>query len=139
MYIFTSTHFWGFFRLFAGRHGVTLSHMYFAIFRRSCISLGPRTRSYASKAAAAAKSATPINVKKVPSSCATDTIITGANYLKGQSPVVALPDEEYPPWLWTVLEQRVWPDDGPGGRAERAARRKENKKRIQDANFMSTQ
>ncbi|KAJ7237315.1 mitochondrial ribosomal protein L37-domain-containing protein, partial [Mycena haematopus] len=73
------------------------------------------------------------------SSCRPDTVLTGVNYLKDQPPVLALPDEEYPSWLWTVLEERVWPDDGPGGRGERALRRKENRRRIQDANFMSTQ
>jgi len=73
------------------------------------------------------------------SSCSPDTVINGVNYLKGQPPVVALPDEEYPEWLWSVLEPRVWPEDGPGGRAERAARRAENKRKIRDANFMKTQ
>ncbi|KAJ7207088.1 mitochondrial ribosomal protein L37-domain-containing protein [Mycena pura] len=73
------------------------------------------------------------------SSCEPGTILTGVNYLKGQPPVLALPDEEYPDWLWKVLEPRVWPDDGPGGRGERAERRAANKKRIKDANFMATQ
>ncbi|KAJ7770498.1 mitochondrial ribosomal protein L37-domain-containing protein, partial [Mycena metata] len=73
------------------------------------------------------------------SSCVPDTVITGVNYLKDQPPVVALPDEEYPGWLWSVLDPRVWPDDGPGGRGERAARRAENKRKIRDRNFMSTQ
>ncbi|KAJ7839557.1 mitochondrial ribosomal protein L37-domain-containing protein [Mycena olivaceomarginata] len=108
------------------------------IFRRSCIALGRRTRTYASKAAA--KSAPQPPKKALPqSSCAPDTVLAGVNYLKGQAPVMARPDEEYPAWLWTLLEKRVWPDDGPGGRGERAARRAENKRRIQDANFMSTQ
>ncbi|KAF7350432.1 Mitochondrial/chloroplast ribosomal protein L54/L37 [Mycena venus] len=88
--------------------------------RSSCIALGPRTRTYASNAAA---KSSPKGAQKAPpqSSCAPDTVITGANYLKGQPPVLALPDEEYPAWLWTVLEERVWPDDGPGGRG-RASR-----------------
>ncbi|KAJ7096740.1 mitochondrial ribosomal protein L37-domain-containing protein, partial [Mycena belliarum] len=73
------------------------------------------------------------------SSCPVDTVLAGANYLKGQPPVLALPDEEYPEWLWRVLEKREWPDDGPGGRGERAARRAANKARIRDANFMATQ
>ncbi|KAJ6571716.1 mitochondrial ribosomal protein L37-domain-containing protein [Mycena capillaripes] len=112
-----------------------------SIFRRSsCIAhLAPRTRTHASKPAAKSTPKGPQGGRKVASSCAPDTVITGANYLKGQPPVLALPDEEYPEWLWTVLEERVWPDDGPGGRGERAARRKENKRRIRDANFMATQ
>ncbi|KAJ6486938.1 mitochondrial ribosomal protein L37-domain-containing protein [Mycena sanguinolenta] len=108
------------------------------VFRRSCIILARRPRAYASNAAA--KPTTQAPRKAIPkSSCQVDTVIEGVNYLKDQPPVLSLPDEEYPSWLWTVLEERVWPDDGPGGRAERAQRRKENRRRIQDANFMSTQ
>lgn len=73
------------------------------------------------------------------SSCARDTVITGVSYLKGQPPVLARADEEYPEWLWTILEAKVYPDDGPGGKAERVQRRNENKRRIKDRNFMSTQ
>ncbi|KAG6860248.1 hypothetical protein C0995_013698 [Termitomyces sp. Mi166 len=84
-------------------------------------------------AASAAAAATPL------SSCTKDTVLTGLNYLKGQPPVLAAADDEYPEWLWTVLEPKVWPDDGPGGKAERVKRRIENKQRIKDRNFMSTQ
>ncbi|KAF8630452.1 hypothetical protein AX17_005429 [Amanita inopinata Kibby_2008] len=73
------------------------------------------------------------------SSCPADTILPGINYLKGQPPVLALADDQYPDWLWTVLEPKVWPEDGPGGKAERARRRQENKQRIKERNFMSTQ
>ncbi|KAG6840922.1 hypothetical protein C0991_003180 [Blastosporella zonata] len=73
------------------------------------------------------------------SSCAQDTVLTGVNYLKGQPPVLAAADEEYPAWLWTILQPKVWPDDGPGGKAERVKRRIENKQGIKDRNFMSTQ
>ncbi|KAJ6590615.1 mitochondrial ribosomal protein L37-domain-containing protein [Mycena vulgaris] len=105
----------------------------------SCVAprLASRPRTYASKPAKSAPKATPGATKA--SSCAPDTVIVGANYLKGQPPVLALPDEEYPQWLWRVLEPRQWPDDGPGGRGERAARRAANKLRIRDANFMKTQ
>ncbi|KAK0441138.1 mitochondrial ribosomal protein L37-domain-containing protein, partial [Armillaria borealis] len=73
------------------------------------------------------------------SSCPADTVLTGLNYLKSQEPVLAKPDEEYPDWLWTLLEPRVIPDDGPGGRAERYKRRLENKQKIRERNFMLTQ
>lgn len=73
------------------------------------------------------------------SSCPPDTVLAGVNYLKGQPSVVALPDEQYPAWLWTILQTKVWPDDGPGGKAERVKRRDENRKRIKDRNFMQTQ
>ena len=71
--------------------------------------------------------------------CAPNTVLTGLNYLKGQTPVLALPDEEYPPWLWDLLKPRVYPDDGPGGKGEKMRMRKENRQRIRDQNFMKTQ
>ena len=61
------------------------------------------------------------------------------NYLKGQPPVVAQPDDVYPEWLWTVLTPTDYADDGPGGRKERAERRKANRQAIKDRNFMQTQ
>ena len=73
------------------------------------------------------------------SSCPEGTVLAGANYLKGQPPVTAKADEEYPEWLWTILSPKVYPDDGPGGKAERVKRRQERKQAIKDRNFMSTQ
>jgi large subunit ribosomal protein L54 len=80
------------------------------------------------------------SVGSIPAStCPTDTILPGINYLKGQAPVVALADEEYPEWLWTILQPKVLEDDGPGGKFERAKRREANRKAIKDRNFMLTQ
>lgn len=73
------------------------------------------------------------------SSCRPDTILTGLNYLKGQAPVVALKDEEYPEWLWSTLQPRVYEDDGPGGKKERVERRMIRQQAIKDRNFMQTQ
>ncbi|KAF8584106.1 hypothetical protein K439DRAFT_1411408 [Ramaria rubella] len=73
------------------------------------------------------------------SSCPPNTVLEGLVYLKDQPPILALPDEEYPPWLWDVLKPKVWPDDGPGGKAEKVRLRKENRQRIKDQNFMKTQ
>ncbi|KAJ7578532.1 mitochondrial ribosomal protein L37-domain-containing protein [Mycena floridula] len=80
--------------------------------------------------------------KKVPraqSCCPPDTILTGLNYLKGQEPVLALPDESYPDWLWTITTPKELPDEGPGSRAYRLANRRESKKQIKERNFMLTQ
>lgn len=65
----------------------------------------------------------------------------GLNYLKDQPPVIARPDEEYPAWLWKVLDTRQFPpkEQGPGGAAERYRLRRENKERIKAQNFMKTQ
>jgi len=73
------------------------------------------------------------------SSCPPNTILAGLNYLKDQPPVLAVANEEYPPWLWKVLDKTELPDDGPGGKAEKRRLRKENRQRIKDQNFMKTQ
>ncbi|KAH0434750.1 hypothetical protein CcaCcLH18_05190 [Colletotrichum camelliae] len=41
------------------------------------------------------------------SSCPAGTILNGLNYIKGKTDPVALPDEEYPDWLWTCLEAKT--------------------------------
>jgi hypothetical protein len=73
------------------------------------------------------------------SSCPANTVLTGLNYLKNQSPVLSLADEEYPEWLWGITKPVVLPDDGPGGKAERRRMRQENRETIKDQNFMRTQ
>lgn len=73
------------------------------------------------------------------SSCPADTIMPGINYLKGQAAIVALADDAYPEWLWGVLKERVYEDDGPGGLKERKDRRKLRQQAIKDRNFMQTQ
>jgi large subunit ribosomal protein L54 len=76
---------------------------------------------------------------KTISSCPKNTVLDGLNYLKQQPQVLALLDEEYPSWLWTLLKPKALPDDGLGGQAEKARRRAANRQRIKDRNFMSTQ
>ncbi|KAF8896825.1 mitochondrial ribosomal protein L37-domain-containing protein [Mucidula mucida] len=93
-------------------------------------------RAYAAPAPPKAKPAAFVAPK---SSCAADTILEGLNYLKDQPPILAKPDEEYPDWLWTVMENKVLPDDGPGGKKERYERRLDNKKKLREHNFMLTQ
>ncbi|TDL27315.1 hypothetical protein BD410DRAFT_679191, partial [Rickenella mellea] len=73
------------------------------------------------------------------SSCPANTVLTGLNYLKDQEPVLALPDEDYPPWLWKLLDSKVHVDDGPGGEGEKKRRRQENRQRIREQNFLKTQ
>jgi len=53
--------------------------------------------------------------------------------------VIALPDEEYPPWLWTLLHPKVNVDEGPGSVAERRRMKAERKANIKYANFLKTQ
>ncbi|KAL2256909.1 hypothetical protein VTK26DRAFT_950 [Humicola hyalothermophila] len=46
------------------------------------------------------------------SSCPAGTVLTGLNYFKGKTDPVALPDEEYPAWLWKCLEVQKKADAG---------------------------
>jgi large subunit ribosomal protein L54 len=73
------------------------------------------------------------------SSCLEDTILNGINYLKGQEPVRAKKDSEYPSWLWTIQKPKEYPEDGPGGKAEKVRLRAANRQRIKEKNFLKTQ
>ena len=73
------------------------------------------------------------------SSCIEGTELIGLRWLKDQTPVLAKADDEYPDWLWTLLQPKQLPDDGPGGLAEKKRLRKQNRERIRERNFMSTQ
>lgn len=59
----------------------------------------------------------------------------GLNYLKGEPPVLAKPDEEYPAWLWELTKPKVLPDDGPGGKAEKRQLRLAHRQRLKDSNL----
>ncbi|KAI0362623.1 hypothetical protein OH77DRAFT_1442382 [Trametes cingulata] len=105
-------------------------------------------RCLATQSAAAAAQAKPASGGASPksdgpvltkSSCTENTVLVGLNYLKGQPEVLALADDAYPPWLWTLLEPKQLPDDGPGGKAEKVRLRKANRQRIREQNFMKTQ
>jgi large subunit ribosomal protein L54 len=48
-------------------------------------------------------------------------------------------DDQYPDWLWTVLQPKEYPDDGPGGKLERVQRKRDRQQALKDRNFMSTQ
>lgn len=65
----------------------------------------------------------------------------GLNWLKGQDPVVALADEEYPSWLWTITVPKVYSEEEmqPGGKGHKKMLRKERRAEIKMRNFMKTQ
>jgi len=75
---------------------------------------------------------------KTVSSCPAGTVLTGLNYLKGEPPILALPDEEYPSWLWDLTKPKVLEDDGPGGTAEKRRLRKEHRQQLKDKNMFKT-
>ncbi|KAK3945351.1 mitochondrial ribosomal protein L37-domain-containing protein [Diplogelasinospora grovesii] len=53
---------------------------------------------------AATTTATEAGEKAPLSSCHAGTVLNGLNYFKGKSDPVALPDDQYPEWLWNCLE-----------------------------------
>ncbi|KAF8327234.1 mitochondrial ribosomal protein L37-domain-containing protein [Cantharellus anzutake] len=75
------------------------------------------------------------------SSCVAGIVMPGLNYLKDQPPVVAVGDKEYPSWLWTILQPKLYPpeEQGLGGAAQKARHKKERKEKIRAQNFMRTQ
>ncbi|TFK23476.1 hypothetical protein FA15DRAFT_670497 [Coprinopsis marcescibilis] len=104
---------------------------------------GTICRRYSSTVASGTSTGTTESSKKkaaIPqSSCPPDTLLKGLNYLKGQPPVLALSDDQYPDWLWNILKPKEYPDDGPGGMAGRKQRKSDRQQAIRDRNFMSTQ
>lgn len=71
----------------------------------------------------------------VSSSCPAGTVLTGLNYLKGEPPILAKPDEEYPAWLWDLTKPKVLADDGPGGKAEKRRLRLSHRQTLKDSNL----
>jgi large subunit ribosomal protein L54 len=59
---------------------------------------------------AAKKKATPL----VKSSIAAGTPLKGLNFEKNKQDPVALPDDEYPEWLWTILQRQEKTAEGAG-------------------------
>ncbi|KAH7341843.1 mitochondrial ribosomal protein L37-domain-containing protein, partial [Rhizoctonia solani] len=70
----------------------------------------------------------------VVSSCPPNTNLAGLAWLKGQPPVLALEDSEYPGWLWTLLDEKK-----PGDGTSKPERRKQNRDKIKLQNFMKSQ
>ncbi|KAF3938302.1 hypothetical protein ABW19_dt0208266 [Dactylella cylindrospora] len=77
--------------------------------------------------------------KPITSSVAAGTTLKGINYIKKLSDPLALPDEEYPPWLWKVLEDRrpqltstpqISAEDAADLYGKSKARRRQAQKRI---------
>jgi large subunit ribosomal protein L54 len=59
---------------------------------------------------AAKKKPTPL----VKSSIAAGTPLKGLNFEKNKTDPVALPDDEYPEWLWTILQRQEKDAEGAG-------------------------
>lgn len=87
-----------------------------------------RAYSEAAKPAAAVKSY-----------IAAGTRLKGCNVRKAGEDPIALPDEEYPPWLWTLLDpeaQKAKLEADPILAAKKA-RRQANRDKIKENNFLA--
>lgn len=67
------------------------------------------------------------------------TKLKGLNILKGQDPVVALADEEYPAWLWEVLDKEAQKKklEADPVKSAQKARRNANRQKIKENNFLA--
>ncbi|KAI6139043.1 mitochondrial ribosomal protein L37-domain-containing protein [Pisolithus tinctorius] len=109
-------------------------HRRLAFFFSRTLAIGPRQAGSASaeKKPSTAKSATSPSLEdlKPPiSSCPAGTVLTGLNYLKGQPPVLAMPDADYPSWLWDLTNPKKRSRD-----AEKRRLRRENRQLLRDKN-----
>ncbi|KAL1411682.1 hypothetical protein Q8F55_002648 [Vanrija albida] len=73
------------------------------------------------------------------SSLKAGTAMPGLNVFKDGADPVALADEEYPAWLWTLLEEPKGPAEGEFDFvAERRKIRQSNRTKIKAANYLKT-
>jgi large subunit ribosomal protein L54 len=66
------------------------------------------------------------------SSCPAGTVLTGLSVLKDQSDPVALPDDQYPAWLWTILDDAdvVLENEKKSGKADKSVDFKLQKRKL---------
>lgn len=82
---------------------------------------------------------TPAPKGKIASSCSAGTVIKGLNIRKGQEPIAAKADEEYPEWLWTLFDKNAQQkklEEDPI-KAAKKSRRDANRKKIKENNFLA--
>lgn len=73
--------------------------------RRNFSAISPRQSAAAAPAPARSDATTATSEEAAPrSSCPAGTVLNGLNYFKGKTDPVALPDNEYPEWLWSCLD-----------------------------------
>ncbi|CUA76034.1 hypothetical protein RSOLAG22IIIB_02041 [Rhizoctonia solani] len=111
-----------------------VSQTTFRAYKRSCQTSSIRFSSSSAEKATSASSSASTSPKAPISSCPPNTNLAGLTWLKGQPPVLALEDSEYPAWLWTLLDEKK-----PGDGTSKPERRKQNRDRIKLQNFMKSQ
>ncbi|GMK57625.1 hypothetical protein CspeluHIS016_0404590 [Cutaneotrichosporon spelunceum] len=84
----------------------------------------------------------PKSGKAIVSSLQAGTKMDGLSVFKDVPDPVALPEDQYPKWLWTLLDKPKGVPVAPEGErnfmAERKAMRDKNRSTIKAANFMKT-
>ncbi|RSH92235.1 hypothetical protein EHS25_008650 [Saitozyma podzolica] len=99
--------------------------------------------SSSSLASSSASSSRPKATKRPVSSVPAGTVLSGLSILKDQPDPVALPDDQYPAWLWTILDEpkasatsssapEVGGVSAPKGSAEAGRQFEAEKKRLRD-------
>ncbi|EJT99198.1 hypothetical protein DACRYDRAFT_23811 [Dacryopinax primogenitus] len=85
------------------------------------------------------------------SSCPPGTVLTGIQYLKDAPPVIAMPDTDYPAWLWTLLDEpakagakgkgkgRVAPHKTEDGAEELDEKERERRRILKDEEELTAQ
>ncbi|ORY30354.1 mitochondrial ribosomal protein L37-domain-containing protein [Naematelia encephala] len=122
-----------------------------ANFSSSSSFLAESSASSSSVAPTAASGSRSLKKKKtVISECAPGTVLSGLTIYKNKPDPIAKADEEYPDWLWTLLDeekasvlasqpkQEVKPGQAMNFEAERKRLRALNKARIKAANFIKS-
>ncbi|SPO00958.1 related to mitochondrial ribosomal protein L37p [Cephalotrichum gorgonifer] len=64
------------------------------------------------------------------SSCPAGTVLTGLNYFAGKQDPVALPDDEYPAWLWRCLEYPKNDTSAADGAADEFSKSKKQRRLV---------
>ncbi|CAN6674862.1 large ribosomal subunit protein mL54 [Trichomonascus vanleenenianus] len=90
-------------------------------------------RAYSTEAAAAPKKKI-----KVASIAPAGTVLKGINVRKNGEDPVALPEDQYPDWLWEVLDENVKTQKLEANPEKKAAleRRQANREKIKSNNFL---
>lgn len=73
--------------------------------------------------------------QRQPSSVPKGTVLKGINYLKDGKDPVALDDNEYPDWLWDLLDEKKQKQK-TSKPSNRQYHRKQNRETIRAQNFM---
>jgi large subunit ribosomal protein L54 len=113
---------------------MTLIHL-MSRFQRLAV-VGRWSRLYSTAPA----SSKPVKAKAIQSMTPAGTKLKGLNIKKNAEDPVALPEEEYPPWLWEILDKEAQErklQENPD-LAARKLRRKNNKKKIKENNFLAS-